>query len=103
MERKTERIRNWLEAGNDSVAQYATVSQLAINLEDQPVQEHRLLFEAATYQYQAEECYASLLAVLQACKNDRKCLKTYSQLDSTCARFAKNAHDILANFPKSEL
>jgi len=98
------KIRIWLDAGKDSVAQYAAVSQVVINLEEPTIpQEHKQLVEAATYQYQAEECYTLLLASIRACKNDKKCLKSYSQLNRTCASFAKNAHDTLANFQQSEL
>jgi len=101
-EGKMELIRKWLDAGKDSVAQYAPVSQVVINL-GEPTQEHRQLVDAATYQYQAEECYTQLLAGIKACKNDKICLKSYSQLNSSCERFAKNAHDILANIQQSEL
>jgi len=102
-ESKIELIRKWLETGNDSVAQYASVSQLAINLEVQPEQEHGLLVDAATNQLRAEECYTLLLARLQTCHNDKKCKREFTQLNNTCASFAKNAHDMLANFPQSEL
>jgi len=63
------------------------------------------LAEAATNQFQAEECYRTLINSLRTCRmSDKSCLRHYAPLSATCHNFGTTAAELLsAQFPENEL
>jgi len=102
-DRVIENLQDWLDAGSDSISQYAPLSQVALQLEDQSSSQHNDLAEAAVYQGQSEECVRQLITVLKQCKMaDKQCIKLFSPMTSTCNRYASLASNLVSKHPLHE-
>jgi len=101
-----EDIQNWLNTAQNSVAQYAGVAQIALQLEGEQAAgtQKSILANAAYSQFQAEECYKQYFKQLQNCSlKDKGCLKAFSGLETQCATFGISAMKLLNSNFKSEL